>query len=69
MILTNHFNPIKSSNLIKIRAEATSEPPVFSGNRLGVQLWHVLVAIVLWADVSESFTGNLIEKTLVKLFT
>ncbi|GFH55612.1 hypothetical protein CTEN210_12088 [Chaetoceros tenuissimus] len=53
----------------KIRSEATSEPPVFSGNRLGVQLWHVLVTIVLWADVSESFTGNFIETSLVKLFT
>jgi len=53
----------------KIRAEATSEPPVFDGNRLAVQLWHILVVIVLWADVSESFTGNYIENSLVKLFT
>jgi hypothetical protein len=53
----------------KIRVEATSEPPVFSGNRLGVQLWHVLVTVVLWADVSESFTGNFIETSLVQVFT
>jgi hypothetical protein len=57
----------------KIRAEATSDPPILSdpsfGGRLGTQVWHLLVVLVLWADVSESYTGNAITNFIKDVFT
>jgi len=57
----------------KIRAEATSDSPILSepsfGGRLGIQLWHLFVVLVLWADVSESYTGNAITNFIKDVFT
>ena len=50
---------------LKIRREALSDPPVFAGDsRLFIQIWHIFVAALLWADVSESVTGNAIEQAI-----
>jgi len=46
---------------LKVRKEATAEPPTFTGPRVAPQAWHIFVAVVLWADVSESYTGNAIS--------
>jgi hypothetical protein len=54
---------------LKIRREAEADPPVFSGNRLGVQAWHLTVVAILWADVSESVTGNAITNFIKEVFT
>jgi len=50
---------------LKIRREALSDPPVFAkDSRLFIQIWHIFVAALLWADVSESVTGNAIEQAI-----
>jgi hypothetical protein len=58
---------------LKIRREATSDPPILAnpsfGGRLGIQLWHLTVVLVLWADVSESYTGNAITNFIKDVFT
>mmetsp|Transcript_1057 Transcript_1057/g.1847 ORF Transcript_1057/g.1847 Transcript_1057/m.1847 type:complete len:208 (+) Transcript_1057:249-872(+) len=51
----------------KIRSEAMDD--ILQGDRLFIQLWHVLVVIVLWADVSESYTGQAITNFLKNIFT
>lgn len=55
----------------KIRSEARADPPILANpsGRLGIQLWHSLVTIVLWADVSESYTGQAITNFLKDVFT
>jgi len=56
---------------LKIRREATSDPPVLANpkGRAGIQIWHCLVVLVLWADVSESVTGNAITNFIKNVFT
>ena len=50
------------SATLKIRREALADPPVFAkDSRVGIQAWHIFVAVLLWADVSESYTGHAIE--------
>lgn len=55
----------------KIRSEATSDPPILENpsGRLGVQLWHLTVVLILWADVSETYTGNAITNFVADVFT
>ena len=55
----------------KIRAEATSDPPILTNpsGRAGIQVWHCTVVLILWADVSESYTGNAITNFLKDVFT
>jgi hypothetical protein len=51
----------------KIRSEA--ESGLLQENRLGIQLWHSFVVIVLWADLSQSPLGNQIVDFIKDLFT
>lgn len=53
----------------KIRSEAKSGVLKDPEDRAGIQLWHSFVVLVLWADVSETATGNAITKFLIELFT
>lgn len=48
--------------------QATSDPPVFvKESRVGVQAWHLICTLLLWADVSESYTGNAIAESVRRL--
>ena len=53
----------------KIRAEAQANILRKPDKRAGIQLWHLFVVLVLWADVSETVTGNAITNFLQGLFT
>mmetsp|Transcript_7349 Transcript_7349/g.8540 ORF Transcript_7349/g.8540 Transcript_7349/m.8540 type:complete len:242 (-) Transcript_7349:25-750(-) len=53
---------------LKVRREATAKPKIFIGERVGVQAWHIFVAVALWADVSESYTGNAITNFIETIF-
>ena len=45
--------------------QARTDPPVYAkDSRFGIQSWHVFVTVVLWADVSESYTGHAISNTI-----
>lgn len=58
---------------LKIYREANSDPLIFrSGelkDRLFTQGWHLFVVLVLWADVSETYTGNAITNFIKGVFT
>ena len=53
----------------KIWAEAQAGILAEPNKRAGVQIWHLFVVLVLWADISESVTGNAITNFLTKVFT
>jgi len=53
---------------LKVRREATAEPPIFIGPRVPTQAWHIFVAVALWAVVSESYTGNAITNFIETIF-
>lgn len=53
----------------KIRVEAKANVLRNPDKRFGIQLWHSIVVILLWADVSESVTGNAIEKIVIDTFS
>jgi hypothetical protein len=51
-----------------IFVQANMEPPVYAkDSRFGIQLWHILVTVVLWADTSESFTGHAISNAIAQM--
>jgi hypothetical protein len=51
-----------------IYKQASMDPPVYAkDSRFGIQLWHVLVTVVLWADTSESYTGHAISNAIANL--
>ena len=51
-----------------IYKQANMDPPVYAKDtRFGIQLWHVLVTIVLWANASESYTGHAISNAVANL--
>jgi len=53
---------------LKVRREARAKPPIFIGNRAFTQTWHIFVAVALWVDVSESYTGNAITNSIATTF-
>ena len=55
-------------HIIQVRREARAKPPIFIGNRAFTQAWHIFVAVALWVDVSESYTGNAITNFIVTTF-
>jgi len=52
----------------KIREEA-KEGILQKENRFGIQLWHTLVVLVLWADVTTSPVGQRITDFIKDVFT
>eukprot|EP00984_Skeletonema_dohrnii_P026698 scaffold16088_cov122-Skeletonema_dohrnii-CCMP3373.AAC.1 len=53
-----------------IRVHALEEPSILKReSRLLIQVWHVLVTILLWASISETYTGNAIRAFVTDLFT
>ena len=51
-----------------IYKQANMDPPVYAKEtRFGIQLWHVLVTVVLWANASESYTGHAISNAVANL--
>mmetsp|Transcript_8560 Transcript_8560/g.10820 ORF Transcript_8560/g.10820 Transcript_8560/m.10820 type:complete len:239 (+) Transcript_8560:69-785(+) len=53
-----------------IREQALEEPSILKiESRFGIQLWHVLVTILLWASISETYTANAIRTFVTDLFT
>ena len=51
-----------------IYKQARMDPPVYAKDtRFGIQLWHVLVTVVLWANASESYTGHAISNAVANL--
>lgn len=53
-----------------IREQALAKPPIFKkDSRLGVQAWHILVTILLWSSISETYTGNAIRNVVTEIFT
>ena len=51
-----------------IYTQANMDPPVYAKDtRFGIQLWHVLVTVVLWANASESYTGHAISNAVANL--
>mmetsp|Transcript_11649 Transcript_11649/g.17932 ORF Transcript_11649/g.17932 Transcript_11649/m.17932 type:complete len:239 (-) Transcript_11649:121-837(-) len=53
-----------------IREQALEEPSILKReSRLGIQVWHVLVTILLWASISETYTANAIQTFVTDLFT
>jgi len=38
-------------------------------SRLGIQAWHILVTVLLWASISETYTGNAIQVFVTDVFT
>ena len=53
-----------------IRVHALEEPSILKKeSRLLIQVWHVLVTILLWASISETYTGNAIRAFVTDLFT
>jgi len=53
-----------------IREQALEEPSILKiESRFGIQLWHVLVTILLWASISETYTANAIQTFVTDLFT
>ena len=51
----------------KIRAEALDG--IITKNRFGIQLWHSIVVIVLWAEVSQSPVAQWITETIKSIFS
>jgi len=55
---------------LQIRRQALSEPPVLKiDSRLGIQAWHILVTVLLWASITETYTGNAIRTFVTDVFT
>ena len=56
---------------LKIRREATADPPILANpsGRTGIQIWHLTVVLVLWADVIDSYSGNAITNFIKNVFT
>lgn len=55
---------------ILIREQALAEPPILKvENRLGIQVWHILVAVLLWASISETYTAGAIRQCFTDIFT
>mmetsp|Transcript_9908 Transcript_9908/g.20130 ORF Transcript_9908/g.20130 Transcript_9908/m.20130 type:complete len:239 (+) Transcript_9908:90-806(+) len=53
-----------------IREQALEEPSILKiESRFGIQLWHVLVTILLWASISETYTGNAVRTFVTDIFT
>jgi hypothetical protein len=53
-----------------IREQALAEPSILKiESRLGIQVWHLLVTLLLWASISETYTGNAIRQFVTDIFT
>jgi len=53
-----------------IREQALEEPSILKReSRLWIQVWHVLVTILLWASISETYTANAVRTFVTDIFT
>lgn len=53
-----------------IREQAIKEPSILKReSRFLIQVWHILVTVLLWASISETYTGNAIRQFVTDIFT